>query len=61
VGYKGALLSTELRAFPERGLVGVFVFPVAEIGNEVFADLSGRIFAGIGIEAFPLASFRKQY
>ncbi len=36
-------------------LVGVVVFPVAEVGDEVFADLAGGIFAGVGVEALPVA------
>src|ERR1700685_1613871 len=36
-------------------LVGVVVFPVAEVGDEVFADFAGGIFAGVGLEALPVA------
>jgi hypothetical protein len=36
---------------PEGFLVGVVVLPVAEVGDEIFANLAGGIFAGIGVEA----------
>lgn len=38
----------------KRPLVAVVVLPVGEIGDEVFADLTGGILAGIGVKRLPL-------
>ena len=39
----------------EGGLEGVVVFPVREVGDVVFANLLGQVFAGIGVIAAPVA------
>ena len=39
----------------EGGLEGVVVFPVREVGDVVFANLFGEVFAGIGVIAAPVA------
>jgi hypothetical protein len=39
----------------ESPLIEVVVFPVAEVGDEVLANLAGGIFAGVGVEALPVA------
>jgi hypothetical protein len=31
------------------------ILPIAEIGDEIFANLAGGIFAGVGVEALPVA------
>jgi hypothetical protein len=36
-------------------LIGVVVFPVAEVGDEILANLAGGIFAGVGVKALPVA------
>ncbi len=33
------------------------VFPVGEVWDEVFSNFSCHVFAGVGIEAFPLCYF----
>ena len=35
--------------------IGVVVLPLAEVGNEILADFTGGIFAGVGVEALPVA------
>ncbi len=41
-------------------LVGIVVgFPGAEIGDEVFADFDGGVFADFGVEAFPFFEWLK--
>ena len=37
----------------KRLLVSIVVLPVAEVGDEVLADVARRVFAGIRVEAFP--------
>ncbi len=39
----------------EGGLEGVVVFPVREVGDVVFAEFDGQVFAGAGVEAAPVA------
>ena len=39
----------------EGGLEGVVVFPVREVGDVVFAEFDSQIFAGVGVEAAPVA------
>ena len=39
----------------ERGFESVVVFPVREVGDVVFANLFGEVFAGIGVIAAPVA------
>ena len=39
----------------ERELESVVAFPVREVGDVVFANLLGEVFAGIGIIAAPVA------
>src|SRR5258708_30851506 len=39
-------------------LIGVVVLPVAEVGNEILANLAGGIFSGVGVEALPVAQDR---
>jgi hypothetical protein len=56
-GYFG-LDSDALRSLPqalEGFLIGVVVFPVAEGGSEILANLAGGIFSRIGAETFPVA------
>jgi len=39
----------------KRGLVGIVIcFPGAEVGDEVFTNFAGGVFAGVGVEAFPI-------
>lgn len=38
----------------EGSLVGVVVFPTAEIRDEVFADFAGRVFARVGVKTLPI-------
>ena len=39
----------------KRFLIRVVVFPVAEVGDEILKNLAGGIFAGVGVEALPVA------
>ena len=39
----------------ERFLIRVVVLPVAEVGDEILANLAGGVFAGIGVEELPVA------
>ena len=39
----------------KRLLIRIVVLPVAEVGNEIFANLAGGIFSRVGIEALPIA------
>ncbi len=39
----------------EGGLEGVVVFPVREVGDVVFAEFDGQVFAGVGVEAASVA------
>ncbi len=39
----------------EGRLEGVVVFPVREVGDVVFAEFDGQVFAGVGVEAAPVA------
>src|ERR1700722_9325450 len=36
-------------------LIRVMTLPVAEVGNEIFSNLAGGIFSGVGVEAPPVA------
>lgn len=38
----------------EGGFEGVVVFPVGEVGDVIFPDFGGQIFAGVGVEAGPV-------
>ncbi len=39
----------------EGRLIGIVIFPPAEVGNEIFPELAGGILSGVGIEALPIA------
>src|SRR5271155_675059 len=39
----------------KRFLIRVVVLPVAEVGDEILANLAGGVFAGVGVEALPVA------
>ena len=39
----------------EGGFEGGVVFPVREVGDVVFAEFDGQVFAGVGVEAAPIA------
>ncbi len=49
-------LALEIAEEPVEGpFVGIVVLPIAEIGDEVLANLAGRVLARIGVEALPIA------
>src|ERR1700674_4114021 len=39
-------------------LIRVVVLPVAEVGDEILANLAGGIFSGVGVEASPAQGFK---
>jgi hypothetical protein len=38
----------------EGGCVGVMILPAGKVGDEVLANLSRRVFAGVGVEALSI-------